>query len=149
MKIQQTLRHDRRGFTLIEIMVVVVILGLLAALVVPKLIGRTEEAKRTQAAVQMKNIEQALELFKLDNGFYPATDQGIQALVTLPESGRIPKNYRKQGYLDRVPKDPWSNDYIYVSPGTHGEFDMTSYGADGVPGGENEDSDVNSWDARK
>jgi general secretion pathway protein G len=149
MDIRHTLRHDRRGFTLIEIMVVVVILGLLAALVVPKLIGRTEEAKRTQAAVQMKNIEQALELFKLDNGFYPATDQGLQALVTIPESGRIPKNYRKGGYLDRVPKDPWNNDYIYVCPGTHGEFDITTYGADGVPGGENEDADVNSWDTRK
>lgn len=142
-------RLDRRGFTLIEIMVVVVILGLLAALVVPKLIGRTEEAKRTQAAVQMKNVEQALELFKLDNGFYPATDQGFQALVTIPEAGRIPKNYRKGGYLDRVPKDPWGNDYIYISPGTHGDYDITSYGADGVPGGESEDADVNSWDAGK
>ncbi|HEY3490899.1 MAG TPA: type II secretion system major pseudopilin GspG [Candidatus Deferrimicrobiaceae bacterium] len=149
MKTHETRFRDRRGFTLIEIMVVVVILGLLAALVVPKLIGRTEEAKRTQSAVQMKNLEQALELFKLDNGFYPTTDQGLQALVTIPEAGRIPKNFRKGGYLDRVPKDPWNNDYIYVSPGTHGEFDITSYGADGVPGGENEDADINSWDVKK
>ena len=149
MESQKSLRHDRRGFTLIEIMVVVVILGLLAALVVPKLIGRTEEAKKTQAAVQMKNIEQALELFKLDNGFYPTTDQGLQALVTIPDTGRIPKNYRKGGYLDRVPKDPWGNDFVFVSPGAHGEFDITSYGADGAPGGENEDADINSWDAKK
>jgi general secretion pathway protein G len=139
--------RTRGGFTLLEIMVVIVILGLLAALVVPKLIGRTEEAKRTQTRLQMKNLEQALQLFKLDNVFYPETEQGIEALVQAPETGRIPKSYRKEGYLDRVPKDPWGNPYIYVSPGTHGAFDITSYGADGVPGGEDEDGDINSWDA--
>ncbi len=138
--------RDRAGFTLIEIMVVIVILGLLAALVVPKLIGRTEEAKKTQSRVQIKHIEQALELFKLDNGFFPGTDQGLEALVRLPEGGRIPKNYRKGGYLDRVPKDPWGNPYVYISPGTHGDYDISSYGADGVAGGEGEDADVNSWD---
>ena len=137
---------DRAGFTLIEIMVVIVILGLLAALVVPKLIGRTEEAKKTQARVQIKHIEQALELFKLDNGFFPGTDQGLEALVRVPEAGRIPKNYRKGGYLDRVPKDPWANAYVYVSPGTHGDYDISSYGADGVAGGDGEDADINSWD---
>ena len=135
------------GFTLLEIMVVIVILGLLAALVVPKLIGRTEEAKRTQTRLQIKNLEQALQLFKLDNGFYPGTEQGIEALVRAPETGRIPKNYRKGGYLDRVPKDPWGNNYAYVSPGTHGDYDITSYGADSVPGGDGEDADINSWDA--
>ena len=139
--------RSRGGFTLLEIMVVIVILGLLAALVVPKLIGRTEEAKRTQTRLQMKNLEQALQLFKLDNGFYPETEQGIEALVQAPEIGRIPKNYRKEGYIDRVPNDPWGNPYVYVSPGTHGAFDITSYGADGVPGGEDEDGDINSWDA--
>jgi len=138
--------RDRAGFTLIEIMVVIVILGLLAALVVPKLIGRTEEAKKTQSRVQIKNIENALQLFKLDNGFYPGTDQGLEALVRVPEAGRIPKNYRKGGYVDRVPKDPWGNPYVYVSPGTHGEYDISSYGADGVAGGEGEDADINSWD---
>lgn len=141
-------RADRRGFTLIEIMIVIVILGLLAALVVPKLVGRTEEAKKTQARVQIKNLQQALELFKLDNGFYPSTDQGLEALVRPPETGRAPKNYRKGGYLDRVPKDPWGNAYVYVCPGSHGDYDITSYGADGVPGGEGEDADVNSWDAQ-
>jgi general secretion pathway protein G len=138
--------RDRAGFTLIEIMVVIVILGLLAALVVPKLIGRTEEAKKTQARVQIKHIQQALELFKLDNGFFPGTDQGLEALVRLPEAGRVPKNYRKGGYMDRVPKDPWGNPYVYVAPGTHGDYDISSHGADGVAGGEGEDADVNSWD---
>jgi general secretion pathway protein G len=137
---------SRAGFTLLEIMVVIVILGLLAALVVPKLIGRTEEAKQTQTRLQIKNIEQALQLFKLDNGFYPGTEQGIEALVRVPETGRIPKNYRKGGYLDRVPKDPWGNNYVYVSPGTNGDYDITSYGADEVPGGEDEDADINSWE---
>ncbi|NNG45843.1 MAG: type II secretion system major pseudopilin GspG [Deltaproteobacteria bacterium] len=136
----------RAGFTLLEIMGVIVILGLLAALVVPKLIGRTEEAKQTQTRLQIKNIEQALQLFKLDNGFYPGTEQGIEALVREPEIGRIPKNYRKGGYIDRVPKDPWGSEYVYVSPGTNGDYDITSYGADEAPGGEGEDADINSWD---
>ncbi|MBI5419930.1 MAG: type II secretion system major pseudopilin GspG [Deltaproteobacteria bacterium] len=140
--------RDRGGFTLIEIMVVIVILGLLAALVVPKLIGRTEEAKRTQTRVQIKNIQQALELFKLDNGFFPATEQGLEALVRVPETGRIPKNYRKGGYIDRVPKDPWGNPFVYVSPGSRGDFDISSYGSDGAPGGEGEDADINSWDEK-
>ncbi len=138
--------RGRAGFTLLEIMVVIVILGLLAALVVPRLIGRTEEAKRTQVRLQIKNIEQALQLFKLDNGFYPSTEQGLTALVSAPETGRIPKNYRKEGYIDRVPKDPWGNHYVYISPGTHGDYDITSLGADDVPGGEGEDADINSWD---
>jgi len=140
--------RDRAGFTLIEIMVVIVILGLLAALVVPKLVGRTEEAKKTQSRVQIKSLEQALELFKLDNGFFPTTEQGLEALVRLPEVGRVPKNYRKGGYLDRLPKDPWANAYVYISPGTHGDYDISSYGADGAPGGEGEDADINSWDTR-
>jgi general secretion pathway protein G len=129
-------------------MVVIVILGLLAAIVVPKLVGRTEEAKRTQARVQMKTIEQSLELFKLDNGFYPDTEQGIAALVTAPTVGRIPKNFRAGGYIDRVPTDPWGNAYVYVSPGSTGAYDLLSYGADGAPGGEGEDGDISSKDAK-
>lgn len=140
--------RDRAGFTLIEIMVVIVILGLLAALVVPKLVGRTEEAKKTQSRIQIKNLQQALELFKLDNGFYPATDQGLEALVRAPEGGRTPKNYRKGGYIERVPKDPWGNPYVYASPGLHGDIDISSYGADGVQGGDGEDADINSWDEK-
>ena len=139
-------KRAKAGFTLIEIMVVIIILGLLAGLVIPKLIGRTEQAKVTQSKLQIRNIEQALKLFKLDNGFYPTTEQGIKALVTKPEIGRIPNNYRKDGYLDRVPKDPWRSEYIYLSPGEHGDFDLISYGADGVPGGEGEDADINSWE---
>jgi general secretion pathway protein G len=146
-KIETDRLRNRAGFTLIEIMVVIVILGLLAALVVPKLIGRTEEAKKTQTRVQIKSLQQALELFKLDNGFYPSTDQGLDALVRMPEGGRIPKNYRKGGYIDRTPKDPWGNPYVYVSPGQRGDYDISSYGADGVQGGEGEDADINSWDS--
>jgi general secretion pathway protein G len=116
--------------------------------VVPKLVGRTEEAKRTQTRVQIKNVQQAIELFKLDNGFYPSSEQGLEALVRMPEAGRIPKNYRKGGYMDRVPKDPWGNPFVFASPGQHADYDISSYGADGVPGGEDEDTDVNSWDEK-
>ncbi len=136
----------RAGFTLIEIMVVIIILGLLAGLVIPKLVGRTEEAKKTQVKLQIRNIEQALKLFKLDNGFYPSTEQGLQALVTKPEIGRIPANYRNEAYIDRVPKDPWGSEYIYVYPGERGNYDIVSYGADGIPGGEGEDADITSMD---
>lgn len=136
------------GFTLLELMVVIVILGLLAALVVPKLIGQSEKAKQTAAQVQIRSLEQALQLFKLDNGFYPATEQGLAALVKLPEVGRVPKNYRTGGYIDRIPNDPWGNAYVFLSPGSHGDYDLSSYGADGMPGGDGENADVNSWDAR-
>ncbi|MGE5189249.1 MAG: type II secretion system major pseudopilin GspG [Gemmatimonadota bacterium] len=136
------------GFTLLELMVVIVILGLLAALVVPKLIGQSEKAKRTATQVQIKSLEQALQLFKLDNGFYPSTEQGLAALVKAPEVGRIPKNYRTGGYIDRIPNDPWGTPYVYLSPGTHGDYDISSYGADGMPGGDGENADINSWDAQ-
>ena len=147
-QVQATRPRSRAGFTLIEIMVVIVILGLLAALVVPKLIGRTEEAKRTQARIQMKHIQQALELFKLDNGFFPTTDQGLEALVAMPGAGRIPKNYRLDGYIERVPKDPWGEPFVYISPGLQRNFDLFTYGADGVAGGEGEDADISVWDER-
>ncbi len=141
-------RDRRAGFTLLELMVVIVILGLLAALVVPKLIGQSEKAKQTAARVQIRSLEQALQLFKLDNGFYPSTEQGLVALVRAPEVGRIPKNYRQGGYIDRIPNDPWGNAYVYLSPGAHGDYDISSYGADGMPGGDGENADVNSWDAQ-
>lgn len=141
-------RDARAGFTLLELMVVIVILGLLAALVVPKLIGQSEKAKQTAAHVQIKSLEQALQLFKLDNGFYPSTEQGLAALVRAPEVGRIPKNYRQGGYIDRIPNDPWGSPYAYLSPGAHGDYDISSYGADAMPGGEGENADINSWDAQ-
>jgi general secretion pathway protein G len=138
---------NNRGFTLIELMVVIVILSLLAVLVGPKLIGRTDDAKIADAKVQIKNLETALKLYKLDNGNYPATEQGLAALVTKPTVGQIPKNYKAEGYLDNknVPKDPWGNDYIYLSPGEHGDYDLSSLGADGARGGEGKNADIESW----
>ena len=141
---------NSRGFTLIEIMIVVVILALLAALVGPKILGRSDDAKIADAKVQIRNIESALKLYKLDNGVYPATDQGLQALVEKPAAGQIPKNYREGGYLESksVPKDPWKNDFVYLSPGEHGDYDLCSYGADGAKGGEGINADICSWDIK-
>ena len=141
-------RLDVRGFTLIELMVVIVILGILAGLIIPRIMGRPEEARRMKARVQMESIETALKLYKLDNGAYPSTEQGLQALVEAPAAGELPKAWRKGGYLEkgRMPKDPWGNEYVYLSPGLHDDFDLVSYGADGQPGGEEQNQDVNSWD---
>lgn len=141
-------RKDKRGFTLIELMVVIVILGILAGFIVPKIMGRPEEARRLKAKMQIQAIETALKLYKLDNGFYPTTEQGLQALVEPPSVGQLPKNWRQGGYLEKgkVPKDPWGNDYVYVCPGLHGDFDLSSYGADGQPGGEGENADINNWE---
>lgn len=133
------------GFTLIEIMVVIVILAILAGLVVPKILGRTDEARRTAAKLQIKNFEQALSLFKLDNVYYPSTEQGLEALVTKPSVGREPKFYREGGYLQKVPQDPWGNPYIYRSPGEHGEYEIISFGPDGSPGGDGKNKDLESW----
>lgn len=142
--------HNNRGFTLIEIMVVVMILAALAALVAPKIMGRSDDAKIADAKVQIRNIESALKLYKLDNGVYPSTEQGMAALLTKPAVGQIPKNYKAEGYLDskQLPKDPWGNDYLYLSPGEHGDYDLSSLGADGTRGGEGKNSDIGSWDIR-
>jgi general secretion pathway protein G len=136
-----------RGFTLIEIMVVVVILGILAAVVVPRFLSRPDEAKVTKTKVDMKSIEEALGMFKLDNGFFPSTEQGLKALVKKPETGRIPGKFSADGYLKKVPNDPWGSVYLYISPGVHSrDFDLISYGADGVSGGEGFDADINNWE---
>ena len=139
---------DGRGFTLIELMVVIVILGILAGLIIPRIMGRPEEAKQLKAKMQIESLETALKLYKLDNGMYPDTEQGLQALIEQPETGIIPKNWRKNGYLEkgRLPKDPWGNEFVYLSPGAHGDYDIISYGADGVPDGEDKNRDINSWE---
>lgn len=141
-------RLTDRGFTLIELMVVIVILGILAGLIVPRIMGRPEEARRMKARVQIESIETALKLYKLDNGYYPTTEQGLQALVEPPAVGQLPRAWRERGYLEKgkVPKDPWDNEYVYLCPGIHGDFDLVSYGADGEPGGEDKDQDINSWE---
>ncbi|MCP4575253.1 MAG: type II secretion system major pseudopilin GspG [Deltaproteobacteria bacterium] len=141
-------RLNVHGFTLIELMVVIVILGILAGLIIPRIMGRPEEARRMKARVQMESMETALRLYKLDNGAYPSTEQGLQALIEAPTVGELPRAWRKGGYLEKgnVPKDPWDNEYVYLSPGLHGDFDLVSYGPDGQPGGEDQNQDVNSWD---
>jgi general secretion pathway protein G len=138
------------GFTLIEVLVVIFILSILAALVAPKIIGRTDDARIAEAKLQIKNFETALKLFKLDNGFYPSTEQGLEALIEKPTIGRIPQNYREGGYLEqkKIPLDPWGNPYIYLCPGTHGEYDIISYGADGKEGGEGKDADITNWNIK-
>jgi len=138
-------KMNQRGFTLIEIMVVVVILGILAGIVVPRLLERPEEARRTKAAVQIRSFEEAIGLFKLDNGFYPSTEQGLKALVEKPTTGRIPSRYREGGYVKKVPVDPWGQPYLYLSPGTHDDYDLFSYGPDGESGGEDENADIGNW----
>jgi len=140
--------QGNRGFTLLEIIVVVFILSLLAAIVAPKIIGRTDDARIAEGKVQIKNFETALKLFKLDNAFYPSTEQGLAALVEKPATGQVPEKYREGGYLEqkKIPADPWGNPYIYISPGVYGDFDLISYGADGKEGGEGKDADIKNWD---
>jgi general secretion pathway protein G len=137
----------QKGFTLIEVMVVMVILATIAVFVVPKFMDEPKRAQRVKAQVTITNLETALKTYYLDNGYYPTTDQGLDALVVEPNIDPVPGKWRKGGYLEKgkVPKDPWGNDYIYLSPGLHGDFDIISYGLDGVEGGEDWEADVESW----
>jgi len=132
------------GFTLVEIMVVVVIIGILAVLVVPRVVGRSDDARIAAAKHDVATIQQSLKLYRLDNGRYPTTEQGLQALVAKPQSAPVPANWRQ--YLDKLPKDPWGKEYQYLNPGVHGEVDVFSLGADGAPGGSGgADADIGSW----
>lgn len=137
-------RRRAAGFTLIEIMVVVIIIGLLAAVVVPQFLGRVDDARIAKAKQDIQAFDTALTLYKLDNFKYPTTDQGLRALVEKPDDPTI-HNWRPGGYAKRINKDPWGNDYQYVYPGTHGEYDLYSFGADGQPGGEGINADVGNW----
>jgi general secretion pathway protein G len=132
------------GFTLVEIMVVVVILGILASLIVPRVLGRADEARAVAAKQDVAAVMQALKLYRLDNGRYPTTDQGLQALLAKPQIQPVPTNWKQ--YLDKLPKDPWGNGYHYLNPGVRGEIDVFSLGADGQAGGSGADADVGSWD---
>ena len=134
-----------RGFTLLEVMVVVVILGILAALVVPKVISRPDEARIIAAKQDIASLMQALKLYRLDNQRYPTTEQGLQALVAKPTTSPVPPNWKSGGYLERLARDPWGNPYQFLNPGLRGEVDVFSMGADGAPGGEGHDADIGSW----
>ena len=136
-------RRRGLGFTLIELMVVLVIIGVLAALIVPNVLDRTDDARATAARTDVNNLMQALKLYKLDNQRFPSSEQGLQALVSKPASAPVPGNWRP--YLDKLPNDPWGNPYQYLNPGLHGQVDVLSLGADGQPGGEGRDADIGSW----
>jgi general secretion pathway protein G len=138
--------NTEKGFSLIEIMVVIVILGILASYVAIKVTGQTDEARRTQARVQIETFKTALDLYRLDNGSYPTTEQRLDALVSPPTVGKLPRKWREGGYIAKIPKDPWGNDYVYLSPGENGDFDIISYGNDNEPGGEGSDADITSWE---
>lgn len=138
-------RRATAGFTLIEVMVVVVILGILAAIVVPRIMDRPDEARITKVRNDIRALESALNLYRLDNFRYPTTDQGLRALVERPTGQPEARNWRTGGYIDRLPNDPWGNPYQYVHPGRHGEIDIYSYGADGRPGGDGINSEIGNW----
>ena len=141
--VRQNLKEQ--GFTLIEIMVVVIIIGILAAIVAPNVIGRVDDAQVTKAKAEISNIENAMKFYRLDNFAYPTTEQGIEALVSKPQDPNI-RNWKPGGYLDRMPKDPWGNPYLYLNPGNNGEIDIYTLGRDGTPGGEGLDADIGNWD---
>ncbi|TNF36791.1 MAG: type II secretion system protein GspG [Gammaproteobacteria bacterium] len=134
-----------QGFTLIEIIVVVVIIGILATFIAPKFLGRTDEARVVKAKQDIEALEKALQLYKLDNYVYPTTDQGLEALVEKPGSEPVPANWKQGGYITKMRKDPWQRDYLYLNPGEHGEIDIYTLGADGIEGGEGPAADIGNW----
>ena len=138
-------RHAVSGFTLIEVMVVVIILGILAAAIVPKLMSRPDEARLVKARQDIRTLESALQLYRLDNFVYPSTDQGLLSLVEEPIDEPVPPNWKQGGYIERLPKDPWGNEYQYLNPGVNGEIDVYSLGADGQTGGTGTSADVGNW----
>ena len=135
----------QRGFTLIEIMVVVVIIGVLATLILPRVLGRQDEAFIAKAKSDVSALSSALKLYKLDSFHFPSTEQGVDALVAQPSGEPVPKNWKKGGYIERLPTDPWGGAYQYLYPGEHSEFDLWSMGADGQPGGEGVNADIGNW----
>ena len=147
MNLSRQKTTGQKGFTLIELMVVMAILATLAFIVVPRFMGEPEKAKRLKAEITIANLETALKTYFLDNGFYPTTDQGLEALVRETNIDPVPSRWREGGYLEKgkVPMDPWGNEFIFISPGVHGDFDIISYGADRVEGGEGREADVESW----
>jgi general secretion pathway protein G len=146
MPLAPTRRAIARGFTLIEILVVIVILGVLAALIVPNVISRPDEARATVAKSDIAAIMSALKLYRLDNQRYPTGEQGLAALVAKPEQPPVPPNWKPGGYLEKLPKDPWGRPYVYLNPGVRGEVEVMSFGADGQAGGSGPDSDIGSWE---
>ena len=141
----QIKQYRQAGFTLIELIVVIVILGVLATMVVPKVMDRPDDARIAKAKQDIRAIQTGLDLYKLDNFVYPTTDQSLEALVNKPSGSPEPKNWRNGGYMDRLPKDPWGSEYIYLSPGTRGAVDIYSLGADGRQGGEGANADIGNW----
>lgn len=142
-------KHKQSGFTLVELVVVVAIIAILAGVVVQKVMDRPADAKIVRAKADIAALSQSLQLYKVDNNQYPSSDQGLKALVKKPTIAPEPKNYKGSGYINKLPTDPWGNDYLYLSPGQHDEFDLYSLGADGVSGGDGENADITSWDAEK
>ena len=145
LSVLQPVIRRQAGFTLIEIMVVVIIIGILAAIVAPNVIGRVDDAQITKAKAEIANIENALKFYRLDNFTYPSSEQGLEALVNKPADPNI-KNWKQGGYLPKLPNDPWGNPYIYLNPGNQGEIDVYTLGRDGRPGGEGVDADIGNWD---
>lgn len=139
----------QQGFTLIEVMIVVIIIGVLGALIVPNIMGRADDARITAAQTDVKALSNALELYKLDNLVYPSTQQGLSALISKPEGRPVARNWNSGGYVKSLPTDPWGNEYVYISPGAEGEFDLYSLGADGSEGGDGKNADIGNWQALK